>query len=71
MLRWCAAAHASVCAMASLRRLMPAVLLSESASTSRSIRGTWYVVISCSKTRAIEETLVQLSASSVPVVSAL
>ncbi len=41
MLRWCAAAQASVSAIASLRRLMPAVLVSESASTSRSIRGTW------------------------------
>ncbi len=40
MLRPCAAAQASTSAIASLRRLIPAVLVTESPSTSRSMRGT-------------------------------
>ena len=40
MLRPWAAAQASVCATASLRRLIPAVSLSEVPSMSRSMRGT-------------------------------
>ena len=39
MLRPLAAAQDSTCATASLRRLMPAVLVSEFASMSRSMRG--------------------------------
>ena len=39
MLRPLAAAQDSVCATASLRRVIPAVLLSEFPSMSRSIRG--------------------------------
>ena len=40
MLRWWAAAQDSTSAMASLRRLIPAVLVTEFPSTSRSMRGT-------------------------------
>ena len=43
--RWCRAAHCSVSLMAWLRRLMPAVLVSELASTSMSSLVTWYVEI--------------------------
>src|SRR2546426_1063154 len=70
MVRPFAAAQSSVSLMALLRRSMPAVLVSELSSTSRSIRVTLYVVITFSNACAIWLTLVQLSAISVPPLSA-
>ncbi|WP_230210951.1 hypothetical protein [Streptomyces kaniharaensis] len=58
-------------AIALLRRSMPAVLVRELSSTSRSIRLTSYVVMTFSKAAAIWLTSVQLSAISVPVWSAV
>src|SRR5690242_18204472 len=70
MVRPLAAAQSSVVLMALLRRSMPAELSRDCTSTSRSIRVTLYVVMSFSNCPAIELTLVQLSASSVPELSA-
>src|SRR5579859_7411293 len=50
---------------------MPALLVSEFCSTSKSTRARSYLVITFSIAEAIEETLVQLSAISVFVVSAV
>ena len=57
--------------MALLRRSIPPLLVSELSSTSRSRRVTLYVVTTFSYAAAIELTLVQLSAISVPVLSAV
>ena len=50
---------------------MPAELVSESCSTSKSMRCRLYLLITFSIAEAMEETLVQLSAISVFVVSAV
>src|SRR3954447_10655263 len=65
-----AAAQSSTFLIALLRRSMPSGRFNELSSMSRSIRVMSYVVMTFSNWAAIESTFVQLSASSVPWLSA-
>src|SRR5436305_902537 len=71
MARRCRAAQSSTLRIALLRRSIPAVLVSELSSTSRSSRVTLYVVMTFSNAAAILSTSGQLSAISVAVSSAV